>query len=138
MHCITYFVVKILLDTYTGLPGVASLIIAKGLAASPGAAVGELCFNNNAAKELSQKGRSVILVRVQTSADDVVGMHAAAGILTMRGGMTSHAAVVARGIAKPAVVGCGDYLLVDEDKEKVIINIAVIIMIIITTVIHYY
>ena len=107
----------------TGLPGIQSLIIGKGLAASPGAAVGAICFNNNDAKELSQKGQSVILVRVQTSADDVIGLHAAAGVLTMRGGMTrynikqqhhhqtssssssshytSHAAVVARGIAKP-------------------------------------
>ena len=81
-------------------------VIAKGLPASPGAAVGEVVFTAEAAIEEVAKGRKVVLVRAETSPDDVGGMHAAEGILTARGGMTSHAAVVARGMGKCCVAGC--------------------------------
>ena len=80
--------------------------IAKGLAASPGAAVGKVVFDPDEAVELAEKGEKVILVRPETTPDDIHGMNAAQGILTARGGMTSHAAVVARAMGKPAVVGC--------------------------------
>jgi len=80
--------------------------IAKGLAASPGAAVGTVVFDPDRAVELVESGKKVVLVRPETTPDDIHGMHAAEGILTARGGMTSHAAVVARAMGKPAVVGC--------------------------------
>ncbi len=82
-------------------------VIATGLPASPGAAAGEIVFTADEAEELRAKGRKVILVRVETSPEDVHGMFAAAGILTQRGGMTSHAAVVARGMGRPCVSGAG-------------------------------
>jgi len=82
-------------------------VIGIGLPASPGAATGEIVFSSNEAEEAKEKGRKVILVRVETSPEDIHGMHAAEGILTTRGGMTSHAAVVARGMGKPCVSGCG-------------------------------
>ncbi|WP_028346927.1 pyruvate, phosphate dikinase [Bradyrhizobium murdochi] len=82
-------------------------VIATGLPASPGAASGEIVFSSDEAAKLQADGRSVILVRVETSPEDIHGMHAAEGILTTRGGMTSHAAVVARGMGKPCVSGCG-------------------------------
>ncbi|MCO4053382.1 MAG: pyruvate, phosphate dikinase [Bosea sp.] len=82
-------------------------IIATGLPASPGAATGEVVFTSNEAETLKKAGRKVILVRVETSPEDIHGMHAAEGILTTRGGMTSHAAVVARGMGKPCVSGAG-------------------------------
>lgn len=82
-------------------------IIATGLPASPGAACGEIVFNSDEAEALKAAGKSVILVRVETSPEDIHGMHASAGILTTRGGMTSHAAVVARGMGKPCVSGAG-------------------------------
>ncbi|WP_458757292.1 pyruvate, phosphate dikinase [Afipia sp. TerB] len=82
-------------------------IIATGLPASPGAAAGEIVFSSDEAAKLQADGRKVILVRVETSPEDIHGMHAAEGILTTRGGMTSHAAVVARGMGKPCVSGCG-------------------------------
>src|ERR1700716_3831889 len=82
-------------------------IIATGLAASPGAASGEIVFNSDEAETLKADGKKVVLVRVETSPEDIHGMHAAEGILTTRGGMTSHAAVVARGMGKPCVSGCG-------------------------------
>jgi len=82
-------------------------IIGAGLPASPGAATGEIVFTSEEAEELSAQGRKVILVRVETSPEDIHGMHAAEGILTTRGGMTSHAAVVARGMGKPCVCGVG-------------------------------
>ncbi|MDB5596652.1 MAG: pyruvate, phosphate dikinase [Hyphomicrobiales bacterium] len=82
-------------------------IIATGLPASPGAASGEIVFSSDEAEHLKAAGRSVILVRIETSPEDIHGMHAAAGILTTRGGMTSHAAVVARGMGKPCVSGAG-------------------------------
>ena len=88
-------------------PEAPKQVIAKGLPASPGAASGELVFDADEAVHLKAQGRTVILVRVETSPEDVQGMHAAAGILTTRGGMTSHAAVVARGMGRPCVVGAG-------------------------------
>jgi pyruvate,orthophosphate dikinase len=82
-------------------------VIAKGLPASPGAASGEIVFQAEEADRLKAQGRKVILVRVETSPEDIQGMHAAEGILTSRGGMTSHAAVVARGMGRPCVSGAG-------------------------------
>jgi pyruvate,orthophosphate dikinase len=82
-------------------------VIATGLPASPGAASGEIIFSADEAAQLKSDGRKVILVRVETSPEDIHGMHAAEGILTTRGGMTSHAAVVARGMGKPCVSGAG-------------------------------
>jgi len=88
-------------------PSAHKHVITRGLAASPGAASGEIVFDPNEAEALKAKGRDVILVRVETSPEDIHGMHAAAGILTARGGMTSHAAVVARGMGRPCVCGAG-------------------------------
>jgi len=82
-------------------------VIATGLPASPGAASGEIVFSSDEAATLKADGKKVILVRVETSPEDIHGMHAAEGILTTRGGMTSHAAVVARGMGKPCVSGAG-------------------------------
>jgi pyruvate,orthophosphate dikinase len=82
-------------------------VIATGLPASPGAASGEIVFSSDEAAQLKTDGKKVILVRVETSPEDIHGMHAAEGILTTRGGMTSHAAVVARGMGKPCVSGAG-------------------------------
>jgi pyruvate,orthophosphate dikinase len=82
-------------------------VLAKGLPASPGAAAGEVVFSADDAAEAAGAGRKTILVRVETSPEDIHGMHAAEGILTARGGATSHAAVVGRGMGKPCVVGCG-------------------------------
>jgi pyruvate,orthophosphate dikinase len=90
-------------------------VIATGLPASPGAATGEIVFSSDDAEALKAQGRSLILVRVETSPEDIHGMHAAKGILTTRGGMTSHAAVVARGMGKPCVSGAGA-LRVDHAK----------------------
>ena len=83
-------------------------IVARGLPASPGAVTGEVCFTATEAETLSAKGRPAILVRIETSPEDIHGMYAAAGVLTVRGGMTSHAAVVARGLGTPCVCGAGD------------------------------
>jgi pyruvate, orthophosphate dikinase len=88
-------------------PNAERNIIATGLPASPGAASGEIVFSSDEAEALKAKDRSIILVRVETSPEDIHGMHAAEGILTTRGGMTSHAAVVARGMGKPCVSGAG-------------------------------
>ena len=88
-------------------PAAEKNIIAKGLPASPGAAAGEIVFDADEAEALKNQGREVILVRIETSPEDIHGMHAAAGILTTRGGMTSHAAVVARGMGRPCVCGAG-------------------------------
>ena len=90
-------------------------VIGSGLPASPGGASGVIVFDSSQAEKLKALGRQVILVRVETSPEDIHGMHAAEGILTTRGGMTSHAAVVARGMGKPCVSGAGsirvDYTL---------------------------
>ncbi len=91
-------------------------VIATGLPASPGAAAGEIVFSADDAESAKAQGRRVILVRIETSPEDIHGMHAAEGILTTRGGMTSHAAVVARGMGKPCVSGAGT-LRVDYDAR---------------------
>lgn len=88
-------------------------ILTKGLPASPGAAVGEVVFDSDEAEELAKAGKAVILVREETSPEDIHGMHAAKAIVTSRGGMTSHAAVVARGMGRPCVSGAGD-IRIDE------------------------
>jgi pyruvate,orthophosphate dikinase len=87
-------------------------VLARGLPASPGAATGEVVFDADTAEELGAEGRSVILVRGQTTPDDIHGIVGAAGVLTSRGGMTCHAAIVARGMGKPCIVGC-ESLLID-------------------------
>jgi len=92
-------------------------VLAKGLAASPGAAVGEAVFDPMEAVELTDKGHKVILVRMETSPDDIQGIAAAEGILTTRGGMTSHAALVTRGMGKPGIVGC-EAIYVDYKNEQ--------------------
>ncbi|MGB4269519.1 MAG: pyruvate, phosphate dikinase [Spirochaetota bacterium] len=92
-------------------------VIAKGLPASPGAATGKIVFNADDAHEWKERGEKVILVRIETSPEDLKGMNAAEGILTARGGMTSHAAVVARGMGKCCVSGCG-VLEIDYAKRK--------------------
>ena len=92
-------------------------ILAKGLAASPGAAVGEVVFDPLESVELVDKGHKVILVRMETSPDDIQGIAAAEGILTARGGMTSHAALVTRGMGKPGIVGC-EALYIDYKNEQ--------------------
>jgi len=94
-------------------PAAERQVIAKGLPASPGAASGKAVFTADEAEAEAAKGEQVILVRTETSPEDIHGMHAAQGILTTRGGMTSHAAVVARGMGRPCVAGAGD-LRVDE------------------------
>ncbi len=88
-------------------PKMARKALAKGLPASPGAAVGVVVFSADEAESRAAKGESVILVRIETSPEDIHGMNAARGILTTRGGMTSHAAVVARGMGRPCVAGAG-------------------------------
>ena len=88
-------------------PKAPRVLLAKGLPASPGAAVGAVVFNADEAESRALKGEAVILVRIETSPEDIHGMHAARGILTTRGGMTSHAAVVARGMGRPCVAGAG-------------------------------
>ena len=83
-------------------------VLSKGLPASPGAATGKVAFSAKDAEDMAAKGEKVILVRIETSPEDIGGMHAAQGILTTRGGMTSHAAVVARGMGRPCVAGAGE------------------------------
>lgn len=92
-------------------------VLGKGLPASPGAAVGKVYFTSQEAEDARDKGEKVILARVETSPDDVGGMDASEGILTSRGGMTSHAAVVARGWGKPCVVGCDDIVINYNQKS---------------------
>ncbi|MBN1133341.1 MAG: pyruvate, phosphate dikinase [Methanosarcinaceae archaeon] len=89
-------------------PDASLEVIATGLPASPGAAVGKVVFLAEDAEDMAKEGEKTILVRTETSPEDIGGMDAAEGILTVRGGMTSHAAVVARGMGKPCVAGCGD------------------------------
>jgi pyruvate,orthophosphate dikinase len=88
-------------------PAAPRNVIAKGLPASPGAASGRAVFDADTAEKWAEQGEKVILVRIETSPEDIHGMHAAQGILTARGGMTSHAAVVARGMGRPCVSGAG-------------------------------
>jgi pyruvate,orthophosphate dikinase len=100
---------------------IAATCIATGLAASPGAATGEIAFTASEAEKLAGERRDVILVRLETSPEDIQGMHAAKGILTARGGMTSHAAVVARGMGRPCVSGAGS-LKIDAAKGTLIVG----------------
>ena len=102
-------------------PKAEKTVIAKGLPASPGAAAGELVFDADEAAHLKAQGHTVILARIETSPEDVQGMHAAVGILTTRGGMTSHAAVVARGMGRPCVVGASS-VAIDLDRETLSAN----------------
>ncbi|MGQ9788260.1 MAG: pyruvate, phosphate dikinase [Candidatus Hadarchaeaceae archaeon] len=97
-------------------PNAKVTIIAKGLNASPGAAVGKVVFDSERAKEMGEAGEKVILVRPETSPDDVGGIISSQGVLTSRGGVTSHAAVVTRGLGKPAVVGC-ESIKIDVDAR---------------------
>ncbi len=92
-------------------------LLGKGLPASPGAAVGRVVFDSKRAEKAAEKGEMVILVRIETSPEDVGGMSSAEGILTSRGGMTSHAAVVARGWGKPCVAGCSDIIINYKTKS---------------------
>ena len=91
--------------------------VGKGLGASPGAACGKIVFTAEDAVEWNEKGEKVVLVRLETSPEDITGMKASQGILTVRGGMTSHAAVVARGMGTCCVSGCGDIAMDEENKK---------------------
>jgi pyruvate,orthophosphate dikinase len=95
-------------------PNAARSVVAAGLPASPGAATGKIVFDADEAERLAQLGEAVILVREETSPEDIHGMHAARGIVTARGGMTSHAAVVARGMGRPCVSGAGEIHIDDR------------------------
>ncbi len=95
-------------------------VITSGLPASPGAVSGEIVFTSDQAVELTEKGHAVILVRQETSPDDIAGMDAAKGILTARGGMTSHAAVVARGMGKSCVAGCTALSISEKNKTMIV------------------
>lgn len=94
----------------------AGTVVGQALPASPGAAAGKIYFTAEEAKEAHERGERVILVRLETSPEDIEGMHAAEGILTVRGGMTSHAAVVARGMGTACISGCGDITINEEAK----------------------
>jgi pyruvate,orthophosphate dikinase len=102
-------------------PKAKKIEIAKGLPASPGAGAGIIAFSSERAHTLNEEGHKVILVRQETSPEDIAGMVASQGILTARGGMTSHAAVVARGMGKPCVAGCSA-LLIDYNAGTLIVN----------------
>ena len=91
-------------------------VIAKGLAASPGAGAGKIYFTANDVSEAKKRGEETLLVRLETSPEDIQGMNDANGILTIRGGMTSHAAVVARGMGRCCVSGCGELIIDEENK----------------------
>ena len=97
-------------------PSADKTMILRGLPASPGAASGKVVLTADKAEEMAVAGHKVILVRIETSPEDIHGMHAATGILTARGGMTSHAAVVARGMGRPCVCGAGDMIINAETK----------------------
>lgn len=107
---------QLLHPQFENVSGYKEKVIARGLPASPGAAVGQVIFSANEAEDATEEGRKVILVRVETTAEDVGGMNASEGILTARGGMTSHAAVVARGWGKPCVAGCADITIENGKK----------------------
>ena len=95
----------------------AATPLGKGLGASPGAACGKVVFTADDAEKWAERGEKVVLVRLETSPEDITGMKAAQGILTVRGGMTSHAAVVARGMGTCCVSGCGDIAMDEENKK---------------------
>lgn len=103
-------------------PAAPRQVLARGLPASPGAACGRAVFNSADAEEWTARGEKVILVRVETSPEDIGGMHVAEGILTIRGGMTSHAAVVARGMGTPAVSGAGEIRVDNEAKSFTVLG----------------
>lgn len=103
-----YQLYQLLLPSFDIAAKKKAVKLATGLAASPGAAVGKVVFNTDEASERGLAGEKVILVRIETCPDDIHGMIAAQGVLTLRGGMTSHAAVVAKGMGKPCVAGCED------------------------------
>ena len=105
-------------------PGASLDVIARGLPASPGAASGKIIFDADKAQETAEAGEKVLLVRPETTPDDIHGIYAARGVLTSRGGMTSHAAVVARGAGKPCVCGC-EALKIDLESRRLIIEEAV-------------
>jgi pyruvate,orthophosphate dikinase len=106
-------------------PKATKTVIARGLPASPGAASGKVVFSADEAEAMAGRGEAVILCRVETSPEDIHGMHAAKGILTTRGGMTSHAAVVARGMGRPCVAGAGE-LRVDYKTQTISVrNVAI-------------
>ena len=99
-------------------PSKKNILLARGLPASPGGGIGRIAFDSKTAEDLAKKAESVVLVRAETSPDDINGMLYSKGILTARGGMTSHAAVVARSMGKPCVVGC-ESANIDEHKKEV-------------------
>ncbi len=106
-------------------PKAAKEVLGKGLPASPGAASGQVVFNADDAEAWKKEGKKIILTRIETSPEDIGGMHAAEGILTTRGGMTSHAAVVARGMGKPCVAGAGELRVNYADKTLTAGNVVV-------------
>ncbi|HEX7005704.1 MAG TPA: pyruvate, phosphate dikinase [Alphaproteobacteria bacterium] len=106
-------------------PNAKVQVLARGLPASPGAASGVVVFSADEAEKRAQRGEDVILVRVETSPEDIHGMHAARGILTTRGGMTSHAAVVARGMGRPCVSGAGDIRIDYKEQTMTVRDIVV-------------
>ena len=93
-------------------------VLVRGIAASPGAAVGKAIFDTNKAADIGRLGESVILVRRETAPEDIHGMIASQGVLTQRGGKTCHAAVVARGMGKPAVVGAESLIILDNKAKS--------------------
>ncbi|HBK52366.1 MAG TPA: pyruvate, phosphate dikinase, partial [Syntrophomonas wolfei] len=99
--------------------------IAKGLPASPGAACGKVLFDADLAEKMGGAGEKVVLVRSETTPDDIHGIIYAQGVLTARGGMTSHAAVVARGMGKPCVCGCEAIKIDNEDRQFMVNGIVV-------------
>jgi pyruvate,orthophosphate dikinase len=101
-------------------PNFKKNVLTKGLPASPGAASGEICFDSESAHKKAEAGKKVLLVRQETSPEDISGMVASQGILTARGGMTSHAAVVARGMGKPCVAGCSALKIDSKNKTMVV------------------
>ena len=111
---------KLLLPTFDKAELENAQAIAKGLPAGPGAGTGKLAFTAEDAEARKQKGEKVLLVRAETSPEDIIGMVASEGILTMRGGMTSHAAVVARGMGKCCICGCSEALIDEEAKTLTI------------------
>ncbi len=112
---------QLLLPRFDDKAKKTGVLLAKGLNASPGAATGIAIFDADTAEELGKEGKAVILVRAETNPDDVHGMLVAKGILTQRGGATSHAAVVARGLGKPCVSGC-EAIRVDGEKKQFVVD----------------
>ena len=118
-----YQLYQLLLPSFDTEAKKESVHIATGLAASPGAAVGKIVFDTEEAAARGANGEKVILVRIETCPDDIHGMIASQGVLTLRGGMTSHAAVVAKGMGKPCVAGAED-LVIDLKNETLTVKTA--------------